>query len=87
MRRLIPLLVAVALLVPVSAAFGYDAGEGLLGELNDKIITNFGFALIAGFPLLVFLLSLLQHWLDKRKERRKKAAKARAVRPEWRGGW
>ena len=30
------------------------------------------------FALLIFTLSMLQHTLDKRKDRRKKAAKARA---------
>jgi hypothetical protein len=36
---------------------------------------------------LIFLLSMLQHTLDKRKDRRKKAAKARAGSAEWSGGW
>jgi hypothetical protein len=66
---------------------GHDGGEGWYGLTNDKIVTNAGFILIAAFPLLIFLLSMLQHTLDKRKERRKKAAKARAGAPEWSGGW
>ena len=66
---------------------GHDGGEGWYGITNDKIVTNAGFILIAAFPLLIFLLSMLQHTLDKRKERRKKAAKARARSPEWSGGW
>ncbi len=66
---------------------GHDGGEGWYGVTNDKIVTNAGFILIGAFPLLIFLLSVLQHKLDKRKERRKKAAKARAGSPEWSGGW
>ncbi len=66
---------------------GHDGGEGWYGVTNDKIVTNAGFILIGAFPLLIFLLSMLQHRLDKRKERRKKAAKARAGAPEWSGGW
>jgi hypothetical protein len=66
---------------------GHDGGEGWYGVTNDKVVTNAGFILIAAFPLLIFLLSMLQHTLDKRKERRKKAAKARAGAPEWSGGW
>jgi len=66
---------------------GHDGGEGWYGLTNDKVVTNAGFILIGAFPLLIFLLSMLQHTLDKRKERRKKAAKARAGAPEWSGGW
>ena len=43
-----------------------------------------GFILIAAFPLLVLLLSLLQWRLDKRKEARKAALR---TRPELHGGW
>ena len=66
---------------------GHDGGEGWVGETNDKIVTNFGFILIAFFPLFILLASLLQHKLDKRKDARKKAAKARASRADLRGGW
>jgi hypothetical protein len=75
------------LLVLAPSALAHDGGQGLYGEANDKVITNAGFILIAFFPIFIFLASLLQHTLDKRKDRRKKAAKARASRPEWRGGW
>ena len=79
-------LAALLLAAPAAFASG-DHGEGLLGETNDQLVTNIGFILIAGIPLLVFLLSVLQWRLDKRKDERKKAAKARAGRQEWRGGW
>lgn len=75
----------VSLLVLAPTALAHDGGMGTYGEANDKVITNFGFIVIAFFPLLILLLSLLQWQLDKRKERRKAAAKK--LQPEWRGGW
>ena len=42
---------------------------------------------MAGAPLLLMLLSLLQGGLEKRKYRRLKAAKARKARADQRGGW
>ena len=71
----------------LASGSGHDGGEGWYGLTNDKIVTNAGFILIAAFPLLIFLLSMLQLTLDRRKDRRKKAAKARAGSPEWSGGW
>ncbi len=81
-------ILTIALLLVTAApalasGTGHDGGEGWYGLTNDKIVTNAGFILIGAFPLLIFLLSMLQHRLDKRKERRKKAAKATAAR----GGW
>jgi preprotein translocase subunit SecG len=81
----------VAVLAQVALAqesdVGHDGGEGWVGETDDKIVTNFGFVLIAFFPIFILLASLLQHKLDKRKDARKKAAKARAARADLRGGW
>jgi preprotein translocase subunit SecG len=80
----------VVLLVLAPAAFGVDrldGGEGTYGETNDKVVTNTGFILIAAFPLIILLMSLLQWRLDKRKEARKKAAKATAARGDARPGW
>ena len=86
MPRLAILTLSI-LLVTAAPAFAHDGGEGLYGITNDKVVTNFGFILIAFFPLLIFFASLLQHRLDKRKDQRKKAAKARTGAPEWHGGW
>ena len=87
-RTLALTIVLFALTAPVAlAAEGHDGGEGWVGETNDKIVTNFGFVLIAAFPLIILFASLLQHKLDKRKDARKKAAKARAARADLRGGW
>jgi hypothetical protein len=83
----IALFTTVALLLSAPAALAHDGGQGWWGVTNDKVITNAGFIIIAAFPLLVTLLSLLQWRLDKRKERRKAAEKARRARADLRGGW
>jgi hypothetical protein len=62
-------------------------GMGLIKDANDKVVTNAGFILLIGFPLLISLLSFVQWRLDKRKQERKAAQKNRLARPEWRGGW
>ncbi len=80
-------LTTFALLLSAPAALAHDGGQGWWGVTNDKVITNAGFIIIAAFPLLVTLLSLLQWRLDKRKERRKAAEKARRARADLRGGW
>ena len=61
----------------------------MMGALkkNDKVVTNAGFIIIAGFPVLILLLSLLQWKLEKRKDARLAAAKARRARADLRGGW
>jgi hypothetical protein len=88
MRAVWSTLLAFALLAATApAALAHDGGEGLWGETNDKVITNAGFILIAFFPLFILAMSLLQWRLDKRKEARKAAAKARAARADVRGGW
>jgi preprotein translocase subunit SecG len=84
------LLLAAALLLlsaPAALAAAHDGGEGLYGETNDKVVTNAGFILIAFFPLLIFTLSMIQWRLDKRKDARKAAEKARRARADVRGGW
>ena len=68
-------------------ALAEDGGEGIYGETNDKVVTNAGFMVIAFFPLLILVLSLVQWRLEKRKDRRLSAKRHRAQAPEWRGGW
>ena len=89
MRRTTLLLATTALLLALLAvpALAHDGGEGLYGPANDKVVTNAGFILIGFFPLFIFLMSILQWRLEKRKERRKKAAKAIAGVSQYRGGW
>ena len=66
---------------------GHDGGEGWWGETNDKVITNAGFAIIAGIPLLILILTLIQTSLDRRKDRRLAAERVRRERADLRGGW
>ena len=72
---------------PALASAGHDQGQGTYGPAGDKVVTNAGFILIAGFPLLVLILSLIQNGLEKRKYRRLAAEKARRARADTRGGW
>jgi hypothetical protein len=65
----------------------HDGGEGTWGETTDKVVTNFGFALIIFFPVFVLVMSLIQNSLDRRKDARKAAEKARKARADLRGGW
>jgi choline-glycine betaine transporter len=90
MKRLAVLLTAasVILLVLAPVALAHDGGEGWYGPADDKVVTNTGFILIAFFPLFIFVMSMIQWRLDKRKERRKQAHKALAGDEQaWRGGW
>ena len=79
-------IVMLAFAAPALAGTAHS-GEGWYGETNDKVVTNAGFIVIAFFPLLIFCCSMLQWRLDKRKERRKAAEKARRARADVRGGW
>jgi hypothetical protein len=89
MRRLITSLLLtlslLALFAPVALA--QNSGEGALGEVDDKQVTNAGFILIAFFPLFVLVVSLVQWRLEKRKDARKSAIKAAGGEKRWTGGW
>jgi hypothetical protein len=84
--RLLPTTAALFLLI-APAALAHDGGQGWYGATNDKVVTNAGFILIAFFPLFILFASMLQWKLDKRKDARKKAAKARSSSRRWQGGW
>ena len=90
-RALHTLWLTIGLLVVMAPAAlatnGQDGGEGLWGETNDQVITNAGFFLIGFFPLFVFTMSMILWALDRRKDRRKAAEKARKARADRRGGW
>ena len=77
-------LTLTTLLVSAAPVFAHDGGEGWYGETNDRVVTNAGFILIIFFPLFILFMSLLQWQLEKRKYRRKAAAKASS---EAEGGW
>jgi nitrogen fixation/metabolism regulation signal transduction histidine kinase len=81
MRKLAPLLVLAAWLVPAATAMAGDNGEGLYGETDDKIITFFSLGVVIFFTVFVILASWLQAVLDRRKQERK------AVELRRRVGW
>jgi hypothetical protein len=89
MRRVLAVLplALIVLLALAPVALGHDGGQGTYGVANDKVVTNAGFILIAFFPLFVFVMSMLQMGLDRRKDRRKAARKALAREDRVRGGW
>jgi hypothetical protein len=89
LRTTVLTAVFLALMAPIALAAeeGHDGGEGLWGETNDKVITNASFIIIAAIPVFVLIMSLIQWRLEKRKDMRLKAAKARQARADLRGGW
>jgi hypothetical protein len=90
MRRLPISLVLLALLFVLllaPAAQAHNDGRGFYGATNDKVVTNTGFILILFFPILVFVLTMIQIRLEKRKEARYAARKAQLGNARWRGGW
>ncbi len=62
-------------------------GEGWYGETNDKVITNSMFLVVAFFPAVILLLSLITWRLDKRKHAKMAATKRAAANGDPRGGW
>ena len=85
MKRLTTLAPAVliAFLLVAPTALAMDGGQGTYGEANDKVVTNAGFILIAFFPAFIFVMSMLQSALDKRKQRKKAAHR----KVDFNGGW
>jgi hypothetical protein len=88
MRRLTTTVItsALLLLVLTPAALAENDGRGFYGATNDKVVTNAGFILIVFFPTFVFVMSMIQRKLEKRKEA-SKAAKKQLGGAEWHGGW
>jgi uncharacterized membrane protein len=74
-------------LAPAAMADQATAGEGWYGETTDPVITSTMFLVIAFFPTIILIFSLIQWRLDKRKHARQDAAKAREINEDWRGGW
>jgi hypothetical protein len=64
-----------------------DGGQGWWGETTDPQITSVMFIVIAFFPAVILVFSLIQWRLDKRKHARDDAVKARESSADWRGGW
>ena len=82
-------LAAVTMLTVAPAAWAGESGggQGWYGETTDKVITNWMFGVIAFFPTVILIFSLIQWRLEKRKHARMDAAKRRAANVDWRGGW
>jgi hypothetical protein len=85
LAKLLPLTL-LAMLVLAPAASAYNDGRGFYGPTNDKVVTDAGFILILFFPTFVFVMSMIQKRLDKRKEARKAGQKLLGG-ANWRGGW
>jgi hypothetical protein len=68
--RLLSLLaMAIAMLAAVAPAALAADGVGLWGRTDDKVVTYWGFGVIAFFAVLVTVLSLIQIRVESRKER------------------
>jgi hypothetical protein len=80
-RKLAPILVLAAWLIPAATAFAGDNGEGLYGETDDRVVTFVSLGVVIFFAVFVILASWLQAVLDRRKEQRK------AVELRRRVGW
>ena len=65
---LVALLTMGLLALTASPAMAAD-GVGLWGRTDDKVITYWGFAVMAFFAILVIVLSIVQGRLESRKER------------------
>lgn len=82
------LLTAVAILVLAPAALATaHGGEGFYGETSDETITYAMYIVIAFFPTVIVVFSLIQGRLEKRKHARMASTKRRAANVDWRGGW
>jgi O-antigen/teichoic acid export membrane protein len=84
---------SVALLAWLALTLAFGAGDalasyghGLYGDVSDTVVTLAGFCVIGFFVVFVTVMSLLQGWLERRKEARK-AAHAALGNGRWRGGW
>lgn len=78
-------VLASLVLAPVAGA--HNDGRGFYGATNDRVVTNAGFILIIFFPVFVFVMSMIQGYLERRKDARKAAEKAFLGNGKWRGGW
>ena len=81
------MFVGVLLTFAPAALARDDGGEGWWGETTDPQITSVMFIVIAFFPTLILVLSLIQWRLEKRKHAREDAVTAREASADWRGGW
>lgn len=76
-----------ALLFAPAALAEINGGEGTYGPADDKVVTKFGLGIVFLFPLLLIVLSILQHRKEKREDEHLEAQRNRADLAEWHGGW
>lgn len=81
MTRVLPLTLLSFLLLAAPAFAEGDNGEGLLGEVDDKLVTFFSLGVGAFFVVVVIVGTIIQSWLERRKDEAKKA------RLKQRTGW
>jgi hypothetical protein len=88
MRRLAATLMtlSVTMLVLAPAALASNDGRGFYGATDDKVVTKAGFIIIIFFPTFVFVMSMIQGRLEKRKQARH-AADISRTDARYRGGW
>jgi hypothetical protein len=63
----------IASLALPGLALASDAGEGLAGETNDKIVTFFSLGVLVFFILVIVVGTIIQSSLEKKKDAEKKA--------------
>jgi len=76
-RPLVRLNLAVTVVLAVGLLAAAPAvaadGVGLWGRTDDKVITLWAFAIIAFFPILVTVLTVVQSRRERRKQERRDA--------------
>jgi hypothetical protein len=71
-RLLLLSFTALAVVAAVAPAAMAADGVGLWGRTDDKVVTFWGFGVMAFFTVLVIVLSIVQIRLESRKERIKR---------------
>jgi hypothetical protein len=72
-RALITALLTLCASLLVAAPAMANAGEGLAGETNDKIVTFFCLGVLVFFVLTIVLGTIIQTRLEAKKDAEKKA--------------
>jgi uncharacterized membrane protein YidH (DUF202 family) len=88
LRTSIALLGATLLVELVGAPSALaDFGRGVYGETSDRVVTYAGLSMIVFFPLFIFVMSRIQYYLERRKERKKVHLHAGLGNGRTLGGW
>jgi hypothetical protein len=73
LRSLIAFFSAVLASLALPAIAAAAAGEGLAGELNDRVITFFSLGVLVFFVLVIVIGTMIQTSMEKKKDAEKKA--------------